>query len=619
MWGNADFNLPVTADSFQAGYPATNAIDGNTATFWHTEYDPTPAQLPHQVVIDLGKRTSINGFNYLPRQDGYPNGNIGQYNLELSTDNKNWNSVSQSTWLDDQSLKLVGFPTTTIRYIRLTAITEAGGRGPWTSAAEFGINQPSTNTNLGQWGPVIAFPLVPAAAFVVPNSGQVLTWSSFLPNGYNGNGNTYTATYDPSSNSVSELDVTTTNHDMFCPGISLDANGRAVVSGGDDADTVSIFSNGWTGAGNLVIPRGYQSQVTCSDGRAFTIGGSWHGPIGGKGGEIYDPNTNSWTLLSGCPVDPMLTADVEGEYRADNHGWLFGWKNGYVFQAGPSIAMNWYGTSQSGSQSAAGNRASDGDSMNGNAVMYDAVGGKILTVGGAPDYDNSPATSNAHIITIGDPNTTPSVQTIGSMSYERAFANSVILPDGTVMVTGGQSLAEPFTDTDAILTPEIWNPATSSFTTVAPHTVPRTYHSVALLMLDGRVFTSGGGMCGDCSTNHADGQIYSPAYLFNANGKLANRPSINSVSSSTLKAGATFTVRTGANSPSFAIIRYGSATHTINTDQRRIALTPTSTKGNAYAFQLPSDSGIVIPGYWMLFVINGNGVPSVASTIQITT
>ena len=104
----------------------------------------------------------------------------------------------------------------------------------------------------------------------------------------------------------------------------------------------------------------------------------------------------------------MLTSDAEGQYlsldpcnvqlifvvdqqlghiyRGDNHGWLFAWREGYVFQAGPAVAMNWYGTSGTGSQSAAGNRAGDPDSMNGNAVMYDAVAGKILTLGGAPKY-----------------------------------------------------------------------------------------------------------------------------------------------------------------------------------------------------------------------------------------
>jgi galactose oxidase len=78
--------------------------------------------------------------------------------------------------------------------------------------------------------------------------------------------------------------------------------------------------------------------------------------------------SNTWTLLPGAVVAPMLTNDAQGVYRADNHGWLFGWKSGYVFQAGPSKAMNWYGTTGTGSQSAAGLRASDADSMCGNAV-----------------------------------------------------------------------------------------------------------------------------------------------------------------------------------------------------------------------------------------------------------
>lgn len=79
---------------------------------------------------------------------------------------------------------------------------------------------------------------------------------------------------------------------------------------------------------------------------------------------------------------------MTGIYRADNHGWLFAWKSGSVFQAGPSSAMNWYGTTGSGSQSPAGKRGGDADSMCGDAIMYDAVGGKILTVGGAPDYQS---------------------------------------------------------------------------------------------------------------------------------------------------------------------------------------------------------------------------------------
>jgi galactose oxidase len=406
---------------------------------------------------------------------------------------------------------------------------------------------------------------------------------------------------------------------MFCPGMSLDFNGRAITTGGDTANRTSIFdplTGAWVAGHTMNIPRGYQASATVSDGRLFVIGGSWSGAIGGKNGEIYDGNANTWTLLPGCPVAPMLTNDAQGVYRQDNHGWLFGWKNGYVFQAGPSKAMNWYGTTGTGSQVAAGLRASDGDSMCGNAVMYDAVNGKIFTAGGSPSYQDSSATNNVHLITIGSPGTAPTVTTLTSMTYHRAFANSVVLPDGKIIVTGGQSYPVPFSDATAILNPELWDPKAQAFTTLPPHTVPRTYHSIALLMLDGRVFTGGGGLCGNCGTNHEDAQIYSPAYLFNADGSLATRPVISSISATSVPVGGTFSVTTNTAVTSFSLIRFGSATHTVDTDQRRIAYTSQST--TSYVVNIPSDAGVALPGYWMVFALNSAGVPSIAKTIKIT-
>lgn len=152
--------------------------------------------------------------------------------------------------------------------------------------------------------------------------------------------------------------------DMFCPGISLDANGHIVVTGGNDSKNTSTYDPsgaGWTSAAEMVIARGYQSSVTVGDGRVFTIGGSWSGGRGGKNGEIYSPATDAWTSLPGCAVAPMLTADKQGVYRADNHAWLFAYKANSVFQAGPSKNMNWYNVSGSGSYTAAGTRAADGD------------------------------------------------------------------------------------------------------------------------------------------------------------------------------------------------------------------------------------------------------------------
>ena len=279
--------------------------------------------------------------------------------------------------------------------------------------------------------------------------------------------------------------------------------------------------------------------------------------------------------------------------------------------------MNWYGTTGTGSRSAAGVRAADGDSMNGNAVMYDAANGKIFTAGGSPSYDNSYATKNVHKVTINAPGSPSSVTQLTPMSFARAFANSVPLADGKIFVTGGQTYAAPFSDSNAVMQPELWDPATENFTVLPAHKIPRTYHSIALLMLDGRVFTGGGGLCGGCSTNHLDAEIYSPGYLFNPDGTAATRPVISSISTASVAVGGSFKVVVDSPVTRFSFIRYGSVTHTVNTDQRLIILAPAGS-GSSYTMTIPGDSGIALPGYWMLFAINSAGVPSIAKSIKVT-
>ena len=341
----------------------------------------------------------VYGLTYTPRQDGIPNGNIGGHAIDVSTDSTNWLNVATGTFIDNQKPKVVTFDTRLARYVRLTSFTEAGGRGPWTSAAEISVSvtnnfMPPT-AGLGQWGITIDFPIVPVASALLDN-GKILTWSSYSPDSFGGpNGLTITATYDPATGLVSQRTVVNTGHDMFCPGISINTAGRVVVTGGDDSSKTSLYdpvADIWVPGPPLNIARGYQATTMLSDRRIFIIGGSWSGALGGKNGEVLDAAGTSWTLLPGCDVTPMLTADAQGVYRADNHGWLFGWKQGWVFQAGPSQAMNWYnpsGNGGTGSVIAAGMRGTDSDAMCGNAVMYDAVNGLILTMGGAPDYQYS--------------------------------------------------------------------------------------------------------------------------------------------------------------------------------------------------------------------------------------
>ena len=605
----------ATASSYENSSNAPgNVLDGNTGTIWHTRWTAPADTLPNDITLDMKNSYTVTGLSYLPRQGTTRNGTIGQYRVEVSTDGSTWGTpVASGTWPDTSAAKTVTFTGRTARYVRLTALTEAGGRGPWTSAAEINVLGTGTTTVAGRWDAPINFPLVPAAAALLPN-GRVLTWAANLANNFGGSGQTVTATYDPATGSVTQRTVTNTGHDMFCPGTSALPDGRLLVSGGDDAGKSSLYSSAtdaWTTGAPMAITRAYQASTTVSDGRVFAIGGSWRGGIGGKNGEIWSASTG-WTRLSGASVTPMLTADRAGVYRADNHAWLFAWTGGRVLQAGPSKAMNWYGTTGSGSTSAAGTRATDPDAMNGTAVMYDA--GRILTLGGAPHYEDATGTTNAHVITVSG--TTVSTRKVASMRYGRGYHNSVVLPDGKVLVVGGQSYLKPFSDNTSIYNAELWDPATETFSTMAAAAVPRNYHSVALLMPDGRVFTGGSGLCGSCGTNHFNGEIFTPPYLLNSDGTPRSRPAITSAPGTATR-GTTITVATDRAVSRFALIRLGTVTHTVNTDQRRIALTPTAVTGG-YQLSIPTDSGVVLPGYYMLFALDGNGVPSVSRMIHIS-
>ncbi|MGE5830277.1 MAG: discoidin domain-containing protein [Micromonosporaceae bacterium] len=611
----------ATADSQElaAEYGAVgNAIDGNPATLWHTQYKPTPAPLPHWIAIDMNSPKTFGGLTYLPRPSGSRNGNIGQYQIHISGDGVSWGQpVASGTFADDSSLKTVNFTPVTARYVRLTALTEAGNRGQWTSAAEISILLtvvPPPDPTKGLWGAPIGFPLVPTAAAQLPD-GRLLTWSAYLPNNFtsSGQGQTQTAIFDPLTAIVNQSTVSNTQHEMFCPGTALLPDGRIVVAGGSNSSRTSIYdpaTDQWSGGAAMNIPRGYQGMTTLADGEVFVLGGSWSGGTAPKNAEVWSA-AGGWQLLPGVPATTIVTADPQGQFRADNQGWFFTWTGDRVFHAGPSKRMNWISTAGGGSVTSAGLRGDDLDAMNGNAVMYDT--GKILTIGGATAYQDANARKDAYVIDITNG---VSVQKVAPMSFARAFANSVVLPDGSVLVLGGQTRALPFSDAGSVLDAELWSPATQTFTILAAAIVPRNYHSVAMLLPDGRVFSGGGGLCGNCGTNHPDGQIFTPPYLLNPDGTPRPRPSITEVAS-TVTAGSALSVTTDRTVNRFALVRLGAVTHTVNNDQRRISLTPTLVADTTYTLDIPADRGIVVPGLYMLFALDAAGVPSVAKIVQV--
>jgi galactose oxidase len=621
----------VSADSQEsAADAASNVLDGNGTTIWQTPYTGTVPPLPHYIMIDMRSTHLISGLSYLPRQDGSLNGTIGRYSISASSDGRNWGSpVASGRWADSPTAKYSIFTPKSARFVRLTALSEAGNRGQWSSAAEINIHGEAPPAGVGgRWGAPIGFPIVPVSAVMLPNN-KLLTFSAFDDMTYNTTPNTITkvAILDLNNGRVTEPRNVNTHHQMFCTGLAILPDGRVLINGGSNDRATTIYnptSNTWSVGPLMNIPRAYEGDTTLSTGQVLTLGGSWYDSAGNKNGEIFTSSgtTGSWRKLSGVLADKILTADPAGIWRADNHVWLFAQSGGTVFQAGPSKQMNWITTVGNGSITGAGNRGNSADAMNGNAVMYNI--GKIFTVGGASAYEdagsavNVQATRRAYRIDIsGGPHRPVTVARTADMAYARAFSNSVVLPNGKVLVLGGQQHPRTFTDTGAVLSPELWNPATGKFTVMAPEAIPRDYHSVAILLPDGRVFSGGGGLCGNsCTTNHPDGQIFYPPYLFNANGTARRRPAIKAapVKATT---GSTITVKTNSATPRFALIRMSAVTHSVNNDQRRIPLTPASVRGTRYTLRLTANKGVLLPGDYMLFAMSANGTPSVAKVIDI--
>jgi len=629
----------VSASSTAAGASASAVLSSRGASFWQSARLGRRVHLPQSLTVTFLRATVVSGLTYVPHGHS---GVIGRFAITVSSDGRHFGRpVAYGRWQANANVKRVGWVPRDIRAVRVTMLSlsspgahalavsrlvlagalrnhPARAPGAMMASAASAAASATRPSVIGEWGPTIGFPMVPVAAALIPGD-RLLVWSadqelSFVES--DEDQYTQTAMLNLATGEVSASTVSNTAHDMFCPGVSILPNGEVIVTGGIGNTDTSIYSpvtNTWRAGPEMNIGRGYQGQTTLSDGEVFTLGGSWSGGRGGKLGEVWSPSAN-WRELTGVPANPIYTEDAQGVYRADNHGWFIATSGGRVFQAGPSKEMHWITTTGAGTITAAGPRGSSSDEMNGNAVLY-AVH-KILTVGGAPDYQESDATNVANIVNITGNN--PTVAPTAAMTYSRSFANSVVLPNGQVFTVGGESYAVPFSDETSDLYPELWNPATGKWKVMAEEAEPRNYHSVAVLLPDGTVFSGGGGLCGECATNHPDGQIFYPPYLFNTNGTLRTRPTISSAPAAALT-GQTISVSTGAPVSSFDLLRYGESTHSVDNDQRRVPLKIVSSSGDTYQLAIPSDPGITLPGPYMLFAMAANGTPSVSATIDITT
>lgn len=468
----------------------------------------------------------------------------------------------------------------------------------------------------GVWGPILPWPEVPVSAANLPD-GRILTFSGSERGTWPSPERTYSSIWDPATGQFDELFQL--GHNMFCAHLAMTELGQVFVNGGrnqTNSPWVSLFdyrNNRWTQVSNMATGgRWYPVTNALPSGEVITSMGTasnfanpekWS-PVGG------------WSVLNGVDFNQLRTR--RSGTSGDRRWWavLSVAPNGDLFHYWDAQENHFIQTDGSGVARPA-NASVDVDNAPGVAIQYDEG---VMLVSGGNQGSWAQHGNNTRAFTIDLNQATPAVRQTGSMRAGRSFHNLVPLPNGEVIALGGSTNSGSFNNRGAVYQAEIWNPQTGTWRFVAPASVPRTYHSTALLLTDGRVLSAGGGYGSGNEfldgASHQNAQVYSPPYLFAADGSLAPRPSIASAPG-IVRAGQTFSLSGSADITRFSMARMGATTHAVNTDARFVWVAATHDGSGNYQLTPTANPNVLIPGYWMLFGLNAAGVPSLAHVVRV--
>ncbi|MDQ3584007.1 MAG: DUF1929 domain-containing protein [Pseudomonadota bacterium] len=371
------------------------------------------------------------------------------------------------------------------------------------------------------------------------------------------------------------------------------SSGAVLVTGGTitipqgikAASSYNPLTNTWTRLPDMNAGRFYPTNATLANGDVVVISGNKEDASRNLIPQVWQVGSRSWRNLTSASVNLPL-------YPA-----AFLAPNGKTFVVGTALSYYVSTTGAGAVIAVAAQNASRRDNY-GSAAMYDY--GKVMYTGGG----NTSDVPHSSVEMIDLTATNPVWTYAASMPQPRRQHNATLLPDGTVLVIGGSSASGANTN-DGPKPAINWDPATNQWTIWATETRYRGYHSEALLLPDARVASVGG-------NGEASLQIFSPPYLFEP-----NRPEITS-SPASVAYGAQFQVGTphAADIGKVNLLRPGSVTHQNNMDQRICKLSFT-TGANVLNVTAPSTGNICPPGHYLLFILNGSGVPSVAKFVQL--
>lgn len=524
------------------------------------------------------------------------------------------------------------------QFAAATTIAPASSVGRWTQAP---FNLPHAAVN----------------AAMLP-TGKVMFWGLPFPNQPVNQGNA--ALWDPSkgygSSAFTEVPPPRIDPDgfgpqpkdfapLFCSGLSFLATGEVLATGGnlvfpdqytDDAYTAfaglnrvftfNPWTQTWTEQPRMNHGRWYPGQVELADGRSLTLSGYTEEAPGGKTDrdlELYTPaaqpgGVGSVTLLpSGSRftglyphlfVLPNKNVLLAGPYRGDSAVLRtsdFTWQN--------------YGLMSRGR-------------VGGNAILMPAGPGqgswRVTEIGGYDRNITNPqgdhlATNTSETLNANPQAPSHAWKPGASMILRRSYQNTVLLPDGSMVAVGG-GIGDTVADNKYAVDPngrqrqvELYDPATNQWRLGPAQVEDRGYHSTALLLPSGKVWSAGDNKHptepdgGFALTDTAE--IYSPPYLYKG-----TRPSIVSAPSRvTWKQNFSVGIdATKVSADAAVLVAPGATTHGDEASQRMVRLVVRGSTSNRIDLTAPASSGIAPPGYYMLFVLH-QGVPSVAKWVKV--
>lgn len=423
-----------------------------------------------------------------------------------------------------------------------------------------------------------------------------------------------TSIWDPKTETFQTV---ATPWDAFCSGHAFLADGRLLVSGGTSAyPSVTdgryagtkksyIFDTAtskYVAAPDTATARWYPTVVELGDGRLLTVGGFDENRARTSDFEVFDGA--HWSAPqdapAGMPFVPLYPA-------------LHLMQDGRLFFSGASVQGSrttppglW--DPVTGSYQTVPNlpkKAVRDEAMS--VLLPPAQNQRVMIIGGGRSLSDLAATNSTAIADLKQ--AAPKYRASKPIGVGKLYVSAVLLPDSTVLETGGAASGQDNGSTPVFDT-EIFDPRTNKWTKEATHTVPRVYHSSALLLPDGRVATFGGNPKGSFEMRI---EIYSPPYL-----DKGPRPTITGAPTE-IHYGGNYAVRTSQDQPirSAVLVRPAAVTHSSDSNQRLVDL-PFTTTANGLSVSVTGEPNIAPPGWYMLFVVDANGVPSVASWVHLT-